>query len=51
MPYFVIKKDCANNIYDYEDFEVEILEFKTKDSAENYLDFSMDTQTGKSLIS
>jgi len=30
MAYFVIKKECANNIYDYEDFEVEILEFKTR---------------------
>ena len=37
MPYFVIKKDCASQVYDNEDFEVEILEFKTHLEAENYL--------------
>jgi len=47
MPYFVIKKECANNIYDYEDLEVEILEFKTKESAENYLAGNKTSKTKK----
>ena len=49
MAYFVIKKECANNIYDYEDFEVEILEFKTKESAENYLAGSKTSSKTKKL--
>lgn len=37
MSYFVIKKDCASQVYDNEDFEVEVLEFISKDKAETYL--------------
>ena len=49
MPYFVLKKECANNIYDNKDFEVEILEFKTKELAENYLEGKKSTKTDKHI--
>lgn len=37
MSYYVIKKDSASKVYDNEDFEVEVLEFISKDKAETYL--------------
>ena len=37
MPYFVIDKKCANQIYDKDDFEISLKQFKTQEEASNYL--------------
>jgi len=37
MPYFVIDKKCANQIYDKDDFEISLKQFKTQGEASNYL--------------
>jgi ribonuclease HI len=37
MPYFVIDKECANQIYDKDDFEISLKQFKTQEGASNYL--------------
>ena len=35
--YYIIDPKCANKVYTNEDFDVELLQFKTKESAEYYL--------------
>ena len=37
MPYFVIDKKCANQIYDKDDFEISLKQFTTQEEASNYL--------------
>ena len=37
MPYFVIDKKCANQIYEIDDFEISLKQFKTQEEASNYL--------------
>ena len=37
MPYFVIDKKCANQIYDKDDFEISLKQFTTRVEASNYL--------------
>ena len=37
MPYFVIDKECANQIYEKDDFEISLKQFKTQEEASNYL--------------
>ena len=36
--YYIIDPKCANKVYTNEDFDVELLQFKTKESAEYYLE-------------
>ena len=37
MSYFVIDKECANKIYDNDDFEINLKKFKSEEEANNYL--------------
>ena len=37
MSYFVIDKECANKIYDNDDFEISLKKFKSEEEANNYL--------------
>lgn len=37
MSYFVIDKECSNKIYDEEEFDIEIKEFKCEKEAKDYL--------------
>ena len=37
MPYFVIDKECANQIYEKDDFEISLKQFTTQEEASNYL--------------
>jgi len=37
MPYFVIDKDCAHQIYEHDNFEISLKQFITQEGASNYL--------------
>ena len=48
MPYFVIDKKCANQIYDKDDFEISLKQFKTQEEASNYLKGTQSIKPTKS---
>tara|TARA_Y100000389_G_scaffold199868_1_gene239132 strand:+ start:5736 stop:6356 length:621 start_codon:yes stop_codon:yes gene_type:complete len=39
--YYIIDPKCANKVYDNEDFEIDLLEFKKKETAEYYLKYGI----------
>ena len=47
--YYIIDPKCANKVYTNEDFDVELLQFKTKESAEYYLEHGKVMKKNKKL--
>ena len=47
--YYIIDPKCANKVYTNEDFDVELLQFKTKESAEYYLKYGKVMKKNKKI--